>query len=219
MPADVPRPSAWARGLRAAGALAVTGFIALLVYGVAAQAPDTTIDDALAAQRAVDSPGFRLAVLTDGNPGPLSAVWRRAAANGTVSLDELRGTPVVLNYWASWCDPCRQEARLLQRGWRAARGQGVLFLGLDMEDTREDARAFLRAFHQDYPHIRDPTKDTARRWGATGIPETFFISRTGKVVGHVIGALDQRQLDNGVQAALAGRPRPPDQGGARRPTR
>ncbi len=219
MPAEAPRPSAWARVLRAAGALAAVGFLALLVYGVAAQAPDRTIDDALAGSHAVVPPGFRLAVLTDGRPGRLQPVWRRASADHVVTLGELRGTPVILNIWASWCDPCRQEARLLQRGWEAGRAKGVLFLGLNMEDAREDARAFLRAFHQDYPHVRDPTKDTARRWGATGIPETFFISRQGKVVGHVIGAVDRRQLAAGVQAALAGRPQAADQGGDQRPPR
>jgi hypothetical protein len=69
------------------------------------------------------------------------------------------------------------------------------------------------------PQIRDPTNDTARRWGATGIPETFFISRRGAVVGHVIGTVTDQQLAGGVAAALSGRPRGADEGGEQRPTR
>jgi cytochrome c biogenesis protein CcmG, thiol:disulfide interchange protein DsbE len=82
-----------------------------------------------------------------------------------------------------------------------------------MQDVRQDARDFVREFHQDYPHVRDPDRGTARRWGATGIPETYFISRRGDVVGHVIGTATAQQLSDGVQAALSGRPRDPDVGG------
>ncbi len=207
------------RAARILGALSATGLVALLAYGLAAQSPDRTIDDALASNRAAQAPGFNLAVLSRGRTGSLAAVWQRAARDGKVDLAELRGTPVVLNFWASWCVPCREEAPLLQRGWRAARPRGVLFLGLDMQDVRRDALDFLRDFRQDYPHVRDGDNGTARRWGASGIPETFFISRQGQVVGHVIGALTARQLDAGMQAALTGRPRGADRGGARRSTR
>ncbi len=219
MEPDARRATPAGRFIRLAGVLAATGFVALLVYGVVAQAPDTSIDDALAADRAVATPGFRLEVLADGRPEPLAPEWDAAAEDGVVGLEELRGTPVVLNFWASWCDPCRQEARLLQRGWERGREDGVLFLGLDMQDVREDARAFLREFGQDYPQVRDPTRDTLREWGGAGLPETFFISREGKVVGHVIGALDERQMADGVAAALAGEPQAADRGGAQRPAR
>ena len=207
------------RAARALGIVSAVAFVGLLAYGVTAQAPDTTIDDALAAGRAVPAPGFELDVLVDGRPGPLAPAWQQAAADGRVDLAELRGTPVVLNFWASWCDPCREEAPLLQRGWRSARRQGVLFVGINMQDVREDARQFLREFGQDFPNVRDPTRDTARRWGATGIPETFFISRQGKVVGHVIGVVSARQLSEGMRAARDGRPRGADRGGDQRPTR
>ena len=213
MSAERPASDIPARVIRLLGALAVAGFVGLLAYGLVAQAPDRTIDDALAEDRAVAAPGFKLEVLADGAPGPLAPTWRRASQDRTVDLHELRGTPVVLNFWASWCDPCREEAALLQRGWESARKRGVLFLGLDMQDVRQDARDFIREFRQDYPHVRDPDRGTARRWGATGIPETFFISRRGDVVGHVIGAVSAAQLSDGVEAALSGRPRPAAAGG------
>ena len=158
--------------IRSAGILVAVAFVALLIYGIVARSPRTTIDDALADAHAPPAPGFELDTLQDGDPGPLSAAWGRAAADGNVDLAELRGTPVVLNYWASWCVPCRDEAPLLQQGWLGSRGAGVLFLGLDMQDATEDARVFIREFGLTFPHVRDGTNRTARRWGVTGIPET-----------------------------------------------
>lgn len=205
---------------RRIGLLFVVSFIALLTYGLFTQAPDRTIDDALSKAQAVPVPGFQLPVLTDGDPGEqLQGAWRTAAADGRVDLAELRGTPVVLNFWASWCDPCQAEAPVLRGGADRWHEQGVLFLGLDMQDVREDAREFLRAFELDFPQIRDPTNATARRWEVTGIPETFFISAEGKVVGHVIGSISAQQLDAGARAAQKGRPQSTTRGGDRRSTR
>jgi cytochrome c biogenesis protein CcmG/thiol:disulfide interchange protein DsbE len=207
------------RAARWLGALAAAGFVALLVYGVAAQAPDRTIDDALSHAEAVDAPGFELELLQRGRvPSPLLATFGRASADGRLALSELRGTPVVLNFWASWCEPCRVEAPILEGGWRESGRNGVLFLGLDMQDTREDAREFLRTFSVTYPNVREAGRETARDYGATGLPETFFISGRGRLVAHVIGALSPSQLRNGVAAARSGRPLPASRGGARQPT-
>ena len=212
------RRSRVALSLRALAAAAVALFVALLVYGLLAKAPDTTIDDALAGGEVSRAPGFELGVLSSGWPGRLTATWERAAGDGRVALNELRGTAVVLNFWASWCFPCREEAPLLERRWRTASRQGVLFLGLNMQDIRGDALAFLRRFGQTFPNVRDPSDAISRKWGLTGIPETFFISARGDVVGHVIGVMRSAQLDDGVAAALAGRPLRTQTGGDRRPT-
>lgn len=205
--------------VRAAALAAAALFVVLLAYGLAVRSPDTTIDDALSRGKAPAAPQFELGVLSDGEPGPLAQAWQRAADQGRVDLTELRGTPLALNFWASWCVPCREEAPLLEQGWRRARAQGVLFLGLNMQDVRGDALGFLRRFGQTFPSVRDPSNATSRRWGATGIPETFFISARGDVVAHVIGVVTKQQLADGVAAALAGRPLGARTGGEQRPTR
>lgn len=189
-----------------AAMLAVALFIALLTYGVLSQPADTTIDDGLARGKLPEAPGFELDLLVRGDPGPrLAGLFDRAAQDGRVELSELRGRSVVLNFWASWCIPCREEAPVLERAWRDARRRGVLFLGLDVRDLRDEARAFLREFSLSYPSVRDGGGDSMRPWGVTGIPETFFLSRDGRVAGHVIGAISRAQLAEGIAAARAGR--------------
>lgn len=207
-----------------AGRVVATGLaallVALLIFGLVSRAGDTTIDDALAEGRPVEAPGFELDVLTLGKlPPAVTAAVRRAAADGRINLVELRRTPVVVNFWASWCVPCREEAPLLQSSWTRRGKRGVLFLGLNMQDVRDDARGFLAEFGQTFPQIRDPDNSTARDWGVTGIPETFFLRRDGRVVSHVIGAISPRQLETGIAAAVSGKAIDARQGGDRRPTR
>lgn len=206
--------------LRATGVLAAAAFVGLLAYGIASQRPNREIDGALAQAERVAAPGFDLEVLEAGQPpGALRSVTARATADGRVALKELRGTPVVLNFWASWCPPCRDEAPLLEREWRRAGQLGVMFVGVDTQDVRAEGRAFLQKFGVSYLNLREPDKATSRRYGATGLPETFFITRDGKVVGHVIGAINRKQLRAGIRAAGSGRTTPAEQGGARRSTR
>jgi cytochrome c biogenesis protein CcmG/thiol:disulfide interchange protein DsbE len=217
-------PSRRPRPLRllapALGLCVAVGFIALLAYGLIARSPNTGIDDSLAQSRPFPAPAFRLAVLRRGSLG--AALERRVApalADGFVSPAELRGTSYVLNIWASWCVPCRDEAPELVREWRRVRPRGVLFVGLDMQDAPEDARAFMDHFRIDYLNVRDPTNATAHRYGATGVPETFFISARGAIVNHVIGVVTPRQLRDGIADAVAGRPQTARRGGAQRPAR
>jgi cytochrome c biogenesis protein CcmG/thiol:disulfide interchange protein DsbE len=210
--------------LRYAGRLAALGavalFVALLVYGLVSKPADKTIDSSLAEAKAPPAPGFTLEVLQKGSPGPrLERRLQAAASDGQLALDELRGAPVVLNFWASWCPPCRTEAPRLERSWRGSRGRGVVFLGLDMQDLTGDAREFIREFHITYPNVRDPGDEVARDWGVTGLPETFFVSPRGRVVAHVIGAISSEQLEEGIAAAVDGQPAGVLQGGERRSTR
>jgi len=195
-------------------------FLALLAFGVLAQSPSTTIDDSLGRGQAIPAPAFSLALLRHGDLGPALDARLVGALRGVrLSSRELRGVPVVLNFWASWCIPCAQEAPLLERSWRAqARPRGVLFLGLNMQDITSDADNFMNRFGVDYLNIRDPSNDVARSYGVTGLPETFFIGRSGQVVGHVIGESSAVQLRTGIAAALSGQVAGARHGGARRPT-
>lgn len=199
-------------------AAAAIALLVLLAYGVMAQSPNSSIEDALSRGQSVPAPGFRLAVLSRGSLGGRFAPAVSQALGGrSLSLQELRGTPVVLNMWASWCVPCQQEAPTLERAWRGlGRPRGVLFLGLDMQDADLDAQGFMHRYAIDYPNIHDPGNDVPQEYGATGVPETFFISAQGRVVGHVIGVSDQRQLAAGIQAALTGQVAGTAEGGPQR---
>ena len=205
------------RALRIAGVLAAVAFVALLAYGLTTKATNSTIDDALSRGESVPAPGFTLSSLAEGREA--GDAWAKAASDGDVSLSELRGTPLVLNFWASWCDPCRAEAKVLEKAWKQQSGGDVLFLGLDAQDAREDARDFISQFGLTFPHVRDPGNDTQREWGVTGLPETYFIAADGSVVGHVIGTVDDGQLRDGIAAARSGRPVGSDQGGEQRPVK
>jgi cytochrome c biogenesis protein CcmG/thiol:disulfide interchange protein DsbE len=196
------------------------GFVALLAYGVLNKATTTTIDDGLKRSRTVRAPGFELPVLQRGSlAAPLEPRLARALADGRMALAELRGTPVVLNFWASWCAPCREEAHALERAWLRARPRGILFLGLNMQDVTGDARGFARELGSTYLIVRDRGNDVARSYGVTGLPETFFISPRGRVVGHVIGVVSADQLRDGIAAATTDRPLGVESGGERRKTR
>jgi cytochrome c biogenesis protein CcmG, thiol:disulfide interchange protein DsbE len=204
----------------AVGLAAAIGLVALLAYGVIARSPDTTIDDSLARNQPIAAPSYRLAVLRHGSLGPrLERTLSPALADGRVSASELRGTPYVLNIWASWCVPCREEAPVLVREWRRARPRGVLFVGIDMQDADEDADAFMDHFGVDYLNLRDPTNKTFRRYGATGVPETWFINARGEIVNHVIGVITPAQVRGGIAAAVTGRPEAARRGGEQRPPR
>lgn len=206
--------------MMATAVVLAVAFVGLLFWGLTTVAPGTSIDGALARGAAAPAPAFRLEVLRRGDLGArLSQRLAPALEDGWISERELRGTPFVLNFWASWCVPCREEAPLLQRTWERARRQGVLFVGLNMQDVREDARAFLDEFGIDFLNIRDPTNSIARSYETRGIPETFFISARGEIVGHVVGVVSRQQLVDGVAAAVSGRPRAAADGGEQRPTR
>ena len=184
----------------------VAAFIALLTYGLLSKGADERIDESLASGRAAAAPGFSLEVLDRGAlPPRLARRVDPAVADGRLSLTELRGVPVVLNLWASWCTPCRDEAPRLEQGWRALGSRGVLFLGLDIQDLRGDANAFIHKYGASYPSVREPGRDVANSYGATGIPETYFIDARGRVVAHVIGVVSARQLAQGAVAAATGR--------------
>jgi cytochrome c biogenesis protein CcmG, thiol:disulfide interchange protein DsbE len=181
----------------------VSGLLGLLVYRVAQGNPGKGLVDSIRAGQKPSAPGFNLKVLW-----PQADTWgtsaRRSLADGRVALTELRGTPLVLNFWASWCIPCGREAPRLNASARAHRGD-VLFLGLDVKDFSSDARRFLRKHDVNYVSLRDGGEGIYTDYGLTGLPETYFVDRRGHIVEHVIGEVSRDELEEGVQRALGSR--------------
>ncbi len=124
------------------------------------------------------------ALVADGKtPAAPGFTLTRLEGGGTASLSGFRGRIVVLNFWASWCGPCKDEAPLLEQVQQAYSGRGVTVVGVDSEDVDSRARAFARIYHLTYPLLVG-TQELQRRWGVGGFPETFVIDRRGSVVRH-----------------------------------
>ena len=121
---------------------------------------------------------------------------------GRLDLASLRGKVVVVNFWQSSCLPCKQEARTVVAAARSYRDKGVVFLGVDALDTKGAARAYMRRYGIDYPNVRDAVATQYPDWGVTGVPETFFIDRHGRVVPpHIAGPVTRQDLDAGIRRA------------------
>ena len=171
-----------------------------------AKGTNDAIDSALAEGRAPRAPAFTLEVLERGTlPARLEDTLGAALADGKVSISELRGTPVVLNLWASWCTPCREESPRLREGWERLGPRGRRVPGAQHPGpARRRPAPSASEFGLTYPSVRDARRGVADDYGATGIPETFFVDARGRVVGHVIGVVSAAQLAAGVRAALTG---------------
>lgn len=143
---------------------------------------------------------------TVGGPAP-NFVASRLDGSGTVALSSLRGKPVVINFFASWCGPCKTEAAELEKQWHRFRGQGVVFLGVDYNDPKSDARKFLAYHGVTYTTILDRSATIGDSYGLSGVPETYFVDRKGRIVGeHILGPITTPRwaaaFARGVQAAL-----------------
>jgi cytochrome c biogenesis protein CcmG/thiol:disulfide interchange protein DsbE len=139
-----------------------------------------------------------------GTPAAPAFELERLDGKGPVTLASLRGKAVVLNFWASWCGPCKDETPLLQAGWKRWRDRDVVFVGVDVKDFRGDARTFLARYGVTYPNVYDGKGSTVGRYGVTGFPETYFIDAEGKVRFRIAGPVaDATELDDAIERALA----------------
>ena len=168
--------------------IAAAALVGLLAYGLVARHSDTTLDDAVAK-------GKRPAA-------PVSALpWLQKTGNG--SLADYKGKVVVLNVWASWCDPCREEVPLLQKTHEAIEAKGGVVLGLDTQDASNNAIDFLAEHKATFPSLRDKDRSYGREFGVTGYPETFLIDRQGRIAALQRMPVTQAWLDRHLPKLLA----------------
>ncbi|MGH2753300.1 MAG: redoxin domain-containing protein [Actinomycetota bacterium] len=123
--------------------------------------------------------------------------------SGVLSDEDLKGHPVVINFWASWCIPCREEAPLFERAWKAYRDEGVMFLGVNIKDAESDARAFVREFGITYPVVRDLDQTLTRDFGVKGLPETFFVDHRWSFIGAISGGGSGEQQGTVILGAVS----------------
>jgi cytochrome c biogenesis protein CcmG, thiol:disulfide interchange protein DsbE len=150
--------------------------------------------------------GGKVARDVDQGKTVVAPAWTRSRVDttGELSLASLRGKVVVLNFWQSYCAPCTHEARTLAQAAKSWEDKGVVFVGVDVQDLRGPALAFIKRFDIAYPIVSDGGS-LVGRYGVTGYPETFFIDRKGRVVPpHLIGPATRQALDKGIRQAFRG---------------
>ncbi len=164
------------------------GFAALIIFGVSNTGDDRSLD------QAVKSSKF-----------PPAPQWNKKLPKldgGEAALSDWKGRVVVLNIWASWCPPCREEGPLLERTQQAIARKGATVVGVTWNDSIPDAKAFAEKAGMTYPELRDVDGTFARAWGTKGLPETFIIDRKGKVLAISRGQVSAKWLDDNLSLLL-----------------
>lgn len=161
--------------------MAVLALVGLLVFGLASKGSSR---------------------LEAGEAAPTAAL-PRLEGGGSESLADYRGKWVLVNFWASWCPPCRAETPALEEFQQRHGGPRFTVLGIDTQDLSDDALAFVEKFGVTYPQLRDGDGDAADEYGTTGVPETFLVDPAGKVRLAVPGTVDEEFLSEEVEPLLA----------------
>ena|SRR5918995_6626919 len=147
--------------------IAAALLVGLLAYGLTTSGTDTTLDDAVARGERVDPPS--------------AASLPRLGGGGSASLADYRGKVVLVNVWASWCDPCREELPLIEKAHKTLSKRGGTVLGIDVKENSGAALEAVEDFGLTFPNLRDRDGSWVREWGQTGYPENFVIDRKGRV--------------------------------------
>jgi cytochrome c biogenesis protein CcmG/thiol:disulfide interchange protein DsbE len=157
------------------------------VFAKGLRSNSTTVAAELKDGKTPAAPSFRLPMLTGGR---------------TFDLQSLRGNVVVVNFWASWCQPCRDEAPIFAEELHRHASQGLRIVGVNSQDFPSDARDFARTFHVTYPLVHDGSNDITTRWGVSGFPATFVIARDGTVRWYQPQEITAQELDRAILPIL-----------------
>ena len=163
------------------------GLVALLAYGLASNEPDRGVEEALSRGETEAAPDLELPKLDGGGNG---------------SLADYRGKVVVLNFWASWCEPCKAESPLLERWHQRMAAKGGTVLGVDMLDITEDAQDFIDEYDLSYPMLKDKDGHGIETFGVVQYPETFVIDRAGRITAVRRGPVDEEFMRTEVAPLL-----------------
>ena len=175
--------------LQAAAVTVVALLLALLGWQVVAEGKARSLRDSVWGGETPAAPSFDLP---------------RLDRDGRLSLASLRGKVVVVNFWASWCEPCKKEAPHLESAWTRYRGDGVVVVGVDAHDFKSEARRFVERYGVSYPIVHDGRGASLRSVGIVGFPETIVIDREGRIVGWVQGPVTEAELERNIARALEG---------------
>jgi cytochrome c biogenesis protein CcmG/thiol:disulfide interchange protein DsbE len=171
--------------------VAAAALVALLVYGVVQRGSSSTLDDAVKRGALPAAPGF-------------SRTLPVLGGQAQRSLEGYKGKVLVLNFWASWCEPCRSEAPVLEKTQKALQADGGgTVIGATYNDTPDASSRFVHDFGLTYPSVRDVGTKLAKDYGTRALPETFVIDARGRVVAISRGQVDQAFLDRAVAKARA----------------
>lgn len=176
------------RALPIFASLAGACLIGLLIYGVSAQSPNRSIDEQVVRGVHPAAPDATRALPILG-------------AGGKSSLAALKGKVVVLNFWASWCEPCQVEAPLLERAQSQLERHRATVLGVTYLDASPDSEGFVRRYHLTYPNLRDNSGTFAHSYGTNQLPESFIVDRRGRIVEVSRGEIEQRFLNRALALA------------------
>jgi cytochrome c biogenesis protein CcmG/thiol:disulfide interchange protein DsbE len=155
--------------------IAVIALIALLVYGVNSAGPSRSLDSQVARGEKPPAPALKLTALD----------------SSTVhTLADYKGKVVLLNVWASWCDPCKRESPLLERWHKRMQSQGGTVVGIDTLDIKGDALGFVSKYHLTYPQLSDHDGESIKKLGTSQYPESFVVDRRGRITALARGPVD-----------------------------
>lgn len=176
---EKPPSRIWSAGGRFLAVFAVLGLIGLLGWGLY-QVQKKPLEKGLA-------PDFTLT----------------SFEGQTYTLSQLRGKVVIINFWASWCPPCREEAAYLEHTWRKYKDKGVIFIGVDYADAEKPALAYIKEFDITYFNGPDLGTRISQMYNIKGVPETYYVAKDGTLRGNHIGPLKAPELDNKIDELLA----------------